>query len=117
MRPGAVWDAVDQLRNRNKSDRNKDGINVDGDLWKLALYWATGKQFWSGSPLLTSNQATEMDKDRVDLPHIPCYQFVGSAHFEYIPGHVRRNAKVISRMGEKGPPPPGSVSPTTQAQD
>jgi hypothetical protein len=110
MRPGEVSDAVDRRRNGDAADE-------DVDLWKLALYWATGKQFWGGSPSLTTDEAGDADENPgVDLPHIPCYRFLGTARFDHIPGHVRRNAQVVSRSGAKGPPPPsGSTSTPTGA--
>jgi hypothetical protein len=99
MQPREVSDAVDIRR---------IGDDRYVDLWKMALYWATGKQFWGGSPSLTADEADGTDENpETDLPYIPCYRFVGSARFEHILGHVRRKAGVLSRCGTKRPPPTG----------
>ncbi|MDT3436577.1 hypothetical protein [Haloarcula sp. 1CSR25-25] len=99
MRPGEVSDAVDRRRG--------DAVGGGVDLWKMSLYWATGKQFWGGSPSLTTDEADDGDeKPGVDLTHIPCYRFVGSARFENIPGHVRRNAQVVRTNSLMRLPPP-----------
>ena len=95
--PG-VSDAVDQRR-------NGDAADGDVDLRKMALYWATRKQFEGGSPSLTTHEASTVDeKYGIDLPHSLCYRFVGSARFDHVPGHAQRDALVISSNGGKVPP-------------
>ena len=49
MDPADVRDVVDQRRVGNRS----------GELWKLALYWASGKQFWDGTPELKDPQTPD----------------------------------------------------------
>jgi len=105
------------------ADRRQAG-DATGDRWKLALYWATGKQFWGGSPSLTTDPDGSDDDDTgsrtveggtdgpnpgVDagnLPHVPCYRFVGVAQYGNIPAHVRQSAVTLSRSDARGRPPP-----------
>ena len=89
MDPGDVRDAADQIRNGDRS----------GDLWKLALYWVSGKQFWDGTPGLKEPETGEND-----LPHITCYRFVGTAEYNHIPAYVRNRARFCT--GNEGLPPP-----------
>jgi hypothetical protein len=88
------------------ADRTREGAG--GDLWKLALYWATGLRFWSGSPEFTLDE-TEDD----GFPHIPCYTYVGTARIEEFPGHALRNSVILSRGGPPRPPPDATDSPGT----
>lgn len=105
------------------ADRRQAG-DATGDRWKLALYWATGKQFCGGSPSLTTDPdwsdgddigsravegGTDGPNPGVDagnLPHVPCYRFVGVAQYWNIPAHVRQAAVTLSRSGARGRPPP-----------
>jgi hypothetical protein len=105
------------------ADRRQAG-DATGDRWKLALYWTTGKQFWGGSPFLTTDAdgsdgddagsravegATDGPNpgvDARDLPHVPCYRFVGVAQYGNIPAHVRQTAVTLSRSRARGRPPP-----------
>lgn len=104
------------------ADRRQTG-DATGDRWKLALYWATGKQFWGGSPSLTTGPdgsdaddtgsrtdegGTNGPNPGVDgnLPHVPCYRSVGVAQYGNIPAHVRQAAVTLSRSDTRGRPPP-----------
>lgn len=75
MSPGDVEDATSAQQSGN----------VDADLWKIALYWATGKAFFDGSPELTTDDPND-DEDTDTLPHVPCYRFVGVAWLTTFPG-------------------------------
>jgi len=66
----------------------------DIHLWRQALYWATGKQYYSCSPSLRKA------KDGDSLPHIPEWRFVGVAQYSEIPSHVVQNSV------NRGRPPP-----------
>jgi hypothetical protein len=70
------------------------------NLWKQALYWATGKQYWSASPDL---KPASGDDD--GLPPIRTWRFVGAARYRNIPWHVKENARLADR-----PPPPSEGS-------
>lgn len=92
----------EEVEERAAETRDGEG----GNLWKLALAWASGKRLWDGSPSFTSEDDTEGDgeKDVRDLPHIPRYRFVGVSNYGDLPGYVRRNGRVLSRG--RGPPQP-----------
>jgi len=92
MDPGDVRDAADQIRNGDGSS----------DLWKLALYWVSGKQFWDGTPGLKDPETGESD-----LPHITRYRFVGTAQYDHIPAYIRNQATFCT--GKHGLPPPDSA--------
>lgn len=66
--------------------------------WKLALYFATDTRFFTCSPSL------KPDDDNDGLPHATRWEYVGTARFGDLPGHVQRNATVVRRRGR--PPPP-----------
>jgi hypothetical protein len=101
MNPGDVRDAVDQRRAGDRS----------GELWKLALYWASGKQFWDGTPGLKDPQTPDEG-----LPHITRYRFIGTARYDHIPAHVRQRARFFT--GNSGLPPPDAAgSPGTAPAD
>lgn len=75
----------------------RDAVDAgDVSLWRQALYWATERQYYSCSPSLKP----ETDDD--GLPHVTLWEFVGVAEYRELPGHVRANARVLSR----GWPPP-----------
>lgn len=95
MDPGDVRDAVDQRRAGDRS----------GELWKLALYWASGKQFWDGTPGLKDPQTPDEG-----LPHITRYRFIGTARYDHIPAHVRQRARFFT--GNSGLPPPDAATST-----
>jgi len=96
MDPGDVRDAADQIRSGDQSD----------DLWKLALYWVSGKHFFSCSDDLKES------KDE-GLPHVPQYRYVGTARYDQIPAYIRRNATFcIPSSGLPPPDPAGSRGET-----
>jgi hypothetical protein len=72
----------------------------DVHLWRQALYWATGRQYYSCSPSLKDTD------DGDSLPFVKRYEFVGAAQYQDIPAHVRRNATVFV---DRGRPPPDAV--------
>jgi hypothetical protein len=73
------------------------------DLWRHALYWATGRQYCSCSPSL--KEPTEEG-----LPHVTVWRFRGVSRYGEIPSHVRHGAVVLRRR-----PPPASGSRTASA--
>lgn len=82
-----------------------------GDLWKVALYWATDLRFWNGSPEFTRD-----DREGVDvLPPVPCYRYVGTARLEGIPGYVRERAVIFTRRRRPPRPPPDAPDPPSTA--
>jgi len=60
--------------------------------WKLALYWVTDTRLFTLSPSLKPPDNTN------DLPHVPCYRYVGTARLGEFPGYVRERAKVLARL-------------------
>jgi len=96
MSPGDVDDAA--------SARRSGDVDDDADLWKIALYWATGKAFFDGSPELTTDDPDDEDGDT--LPHVPCYRFVGVARYDDLPGYVRHRAAFLTGCNARGRPPP-----------
>jgi hypothetical protein len=66
----------------------------DIHLWRQALYWATGKQYYSCSPSLKESN------DGDSQPHIAEWRFVGVAEYSEIPSHVVQNSV------NRGRPPP-----------
>lgn len=82
-------------------DAVEDG-DLSGDCWKVALYWATGRQFYSCSPSLKPDSGGVED----DLPHVTQWRFRGVASYQEIPAHVRTNAVVLNRSR----PPPATAS-------
>jgi len=84
----------------------------DGDLtlWRQALYWATGKRYWTATPDLTPDDPDD-GGDSEDLPHVPVWRHVGAARYHDLPGHVRRNARLLLRDGGGGRPRRGPVPP------
>jgi hypothetical protein len=81
----------------------------DIGLWRQALYWATGRQYYSCSRSLKADSDDGdglPDSDDGDgLEFIPRYEFVGVAQYRDIPAYVRDNAVRYQR----GRPPPGSA--------
>lgn len=99
--PADVWDAADQIRAGDRSD----------DLWKLALYWASGKQFWNGTPWLKDSQTPDEG-----LPHITQYRYIGTARYDQIPAHIRQRTTFFT--GNRGmPPPDAAISSGTAPAD
>jgi len=66
----------------------------DIHLWRQALYWATGKQYYSCS------QSLKKSKDGDSLPPVSVWRFVGVAQYSEIPSHVVQNSV------NRGRPPP-----------
>jgi len=79
-----------------------------GDLWKLALLWATGKRLWDGSPSLTSKESKENEgwdgEDSRALTQVPRYRFVGVSKYNCLPGFIRRNSCFHNQQNRKPPP-------------
>jgi hypothetical protein len=69
--------------------------------WKLALYFATDTRFFTCSPTL------KPDDDNDSLPYVPRWEYVGTARFSDLPGHMQRTATVVRRRGR---PPPAAAS-------
>ena len=68
------------------------------EYWRHALYWATGRQYYSCSGSLKATDDGEGD----GLPAVVVYEFVGVAEYSQIPAHVRESAIVVQR---DSPPP------------
>lgn len=83
-----------QMPTGESVDDLQEEIAGDGPagLWKTALYWATGKRFWTCSRSL-KGEPSESDE-------LARYWYVGAARFDKIPNHVMRNARILDR-----PPP------------
>ncbi|MDG5778928.1 hypothetical protein QA599_21050 [Haloarculaceae archaeon H-GB1-1] len=94
MTPGDLFDAA-------AARRSGDPIDALADLWKIALYWATGKRFFDGSGELTKD-----DNDADSVPHVPRYRFVGAAQYNDLPGYVRSRAAFLTRRDFRDRPPP-----------
>ena len=101
MDPGEIQDAADQIRAGDRSD----------DLWKLALYWASGKQFYAGTPELTNPQTPDEG-----LPHVTRYRYIGTARYDQIPAHIRQRTMFFTGNGGL-PPPDAAGSPGTAPAD
>lgn len=66
-------------------------------LWKTAMYWATGKHFWTCS---TGLKLADEGEELIDIAE---YMFIGAAKSSDIPGHVIENAYL-----QLSKPPPQS---------
>ena len=87
--------------------------NEDLSLWRQALYWATGRQYWTATPSLTPSE--DDGDDGENLPHVPVWRHVGAARYGDLPGHVRRNARLATRRGVgRGPVPPDADGPDAE---
>lgn len=85
------------------SEDNVSDVLVDaGRWWKLALYFATDTRFFTCSPSL------KPDDDNDGLPHVTRWEYVGTARFGDLPGHVQRTATMVRRRGR--PPPVGDAA-------
>jgi hypothetical protein len=85
--------------------------DVDSGLWKLALYWASGKQLWTASEGLQAAESGDRADDSVvdrGLPHVAQYRFIGVSQYRDLPAHVRESAVMLGR-----PPPDGGGPPRT----
>lgn len=103
MTPADVFDAATSRRAGDDRDDTPD------DLWKLALYWALEKRFFSGSPELTTD-GTDSDDDADSVPHVPRYRFVGVAQYNDLPGYVRSRARFVTPGHvDRGQPPPTEI--------
>ncbi|SNR71275.1 hypothetical protein, partial [Halorubrum vacuolatum] len=77
-----------------------DGFD-GGDLdWRVALYWAYGRQ---AQVVTRSPSLRESDDD--DLPHVKRWQYVGTARLADMPQSVVSRAKIITASGGAIPPP------------
>jgi hypothetical protein len=87
-------ESISEIRQRVGDD--------DDDLWKTALFWATGKQFWSCSEDLETG-----DGDGNDLDELVRYVFVGAANHDDIPKHVwESSVKLRTGTTARGKDPP-----------
>jgi hypothetical protein len=93
MSPEEVEETAAAIRRGEVEDR-------DADLWKLALYWSCSLGFWNGSPEFTREDSEEGD----DLPHVPCYEYVGTARLGEFPAYALDRGVIVSRG--RGPPRP-----------
>jgi hypothetical protein len=74
----------------------------DDDLWKTAMFWTTGKQFWTCSEDLTVDESDDEEDEIQDLPQ---YVFVGAAKDGDIPKHVwSSSVKMMGTTRGKDPP-------------
>lgn len=89
----AEEDTADGVTERDAhGEREKTAGQLTGNCWKLALYWALGKQFWSGSQALTGDKSADAESD---YPHVACYRFVGVAQYGTLPAHVRAAGRLF----------------------
>lgn len=100
MTPGDLFDAA-AVR------RSGDPVDAAADLWKIALYWATGKRFFDGTDELTAADR-DGDEDGHRLPHVRRYRFVGACRYDDLPGYVRDRAAFLSTRDARGRPPPST---------
>lgn len=85
--------------------RSGNPIDAPADLWKIALYWATGKRFFDGTGELTDDDMVDDENGR-SLPHVRRYRFVGACRYDDLPGYVRDRAAFLSARDARGRPPP-----------
>jgi hypothetical protein len=97
MDPGGVVDAA-------SARRSGDPRDADDALWKVALYWALERRFFSGSPELTNDDPDGDDAD--SLPQVRCYRYVGTAEYSDLPGYVRDRGLFLTRRNKREYPPP-----------
>lgn len=96
---GSDGDATDEP---GESDGDaRDALADAQRWWKLALYFATDSRFFTCSPVL------KPDDEDDGLPYVRRWEYVGTARFGDLPGHVQRTATVVRRRGR---PPPASAS-------
>lgn len=76
-----------QMPTDESLDELQEAVGGEDGLWKTAMYWATGKRFWTCSEDLKE----DVDEDGA-LPELPKYVHVGAAHARDIPAHVIDNA-------------------------
>ena len=125
--PEMVREAARALRQSNESDAlteqincasrvengeepteivNSEALSLGHEWWRLALYWATETRLFTISPDLKGVEETN------DLPHVPCYRYVGTARLGEFPGFVREKGVVATRSRKKKPPgPPPKTKP------
>lgn len=77
-------------------DPKMEVLERERRLWRVAMLWIWGGQILVGSPSLVTGD-TDSDRARTDLPHIPCYRFVGVCRYDQLPGYIREAAVHISR--------------------
>jgi len=80
----------------------------DIELWRHALFWATGKQYVSCSDSLKESD----DGDGDDLPYAPAWEYVGTMKFDQIPEHVLDRTTVCRRSTFADRPPPATATAT-----
>jgi hypothetical protein len=97
---GAMYGLI-RVANTDPSELLEAAEQGDVSLWKQALYWYTGRRYWSGSPSLT----TDADADNVDadsLPYVPRWEYVGTFHRSELPARVFRSRDAAA---DDRPPP------------
>lgn len=88
-----------ELAGMSPAELQEQVENGDIHMWRQALYWATGKQYYSCSPdLKKSNDGDDVEDEQGD---VTIWEFVGVARYEDIPAHVRQQGSF------GGIPPPG----------
>lgn len=73
------------------TDGPTDALACGREWWKLALYWTTDMRLFTLSPSLKPSN------DDDGLPHIPSYEYVGTARLGEFPGFVQENAVILTR--------------------
>jgi hypothetical protein len=76
---------TEQMPANESVAETRERVGDDDDLWKTALFWATGKRFWSCSEDLS---VTDDEDDEDALEDLAQYVFVGAAKSGDIPKHV-----------------------------
>lgn len=92
VRPENVRAAAGTLRSENK-ESGTDAAENGWKWWRLALYWALDMRLVTVSPSLKPDTGNDA------LPHVPCYEYVGTARLSEFPGYVREQAVVLTRSG------------------
>ena len=88
-------ESIADLQERVKSD--------DSDLWKTAMFWATGSRFWTCSDDLKEAETDEL----LTIQEIADYVWVGAAKSKDIPKHVWQSCvTMIETNSGRGKDPP-----------
>jgi hypothetical protein len=98
----SMYDLI-RVANTDPDELVESATDGDTSLWKQALYWVTGKEYWSGSPSLN-----EQDGEDSSLPYVSMWEYVGTYHASDIPARVLRNSTVPTGTGNgsRDSPPP-----------
>lgn len=88
--PSAVRSAAGSLRGRTDDPEQQE---QGREWWRLALYFALDMTLATVSPMLKPDTGDPDD----DLPHVACYEYVGTARLGEFPAHVREGAAVVPR--------------------